>query len=146
MPVLCHLSWYIVFVLILCPFVKNVICYCECSNTATLLYYVVINRSTCVTLCWLCSNTSVDWSLSSWFLARCCSVKDILAKSVYRIHRCEIPSARWTAKYDMLFSSAGRQCCKHCHAAGLTSQLRLSCFCLSTTIIFSLQLCFLIAQ
>lgn len=78
----------------------------------------------------------------SWFLAWCCSVKDILAACVYQIHRYKIPSARQTAKYNMLFSSAARKCGKHSQAAGFSPQLRLSFFHLSTTILTKLDFFF----
>lgn len=107
--------------------------------------HVFINRTTCV---WPSADCTVkrlklQWTgaplTSSWFLAWCCSVKDVLAACVYRIHRYKIPSARQTAKYNMLFSSTARKCSKHCQAAGLSSQLRLSFFHLSTTIVTKLD-------
>lgn len=110
-----------------------------------MLHHVFINSTTCV---WPSADCTVkrlklQWTgapqTSSWFLAWCCSVKDVLAACVYRIHRYKIPSARQTAKYNMLFSSAARKCSKYCQAAGLTSQLRLSFFHLSTTIVTKLD-------
>ena len=110
-----------------------------------MLYHMFMNRTTCV---WPSADSTVkplklQWTggsqTSSWFLAWCCSVKDILAAFVYRIHRYRIPSARQTAKYNMLFSSTARKWCKHCQAVGFSSQLRLSFFHLSTTIVTKLD-------
>lgn len=129
----------------------NLLLHFECINPDNMLYRVFIDRTTCV---WPSADCTVkrlelQWTgasqTSSWFLARCCSVKDVLSASVYQIHRYKIPSARQMVKYNMLFSSRARKCCKHCQAVVFSSRLQLSFFHRSTTIMTKLDLFFVTA-